>query len=135
VPARDSDHDHALWRAATAGSRPVGRHAAQGVDKTPSLGRPRHRVALPAPARRTLDLHGLTLAEAHRAVIDAVMRAHAAGVRTLHVVTGKSGRIRGEIRHWLDAANVRVMIGGVSAAARHRGGDGALEIAVKRPRR
>jgi DNA-nicking Smr family endonuclease len=48
----------------------------------------------------TLDLHGLTLTEAHRASLDFI---DASGPhRKLTIITGKSGQIKAEFERWME---------------------------------
>ncbi len=91
-----------------------------------------------------LDLHGLTLAEAERALARFLERAQATGCRVVLVITGKGqraqegrpagGRIRAEFPHWLNRPSNRARIYGVRAAHARHGGGGAFYVMVKRPR-
>ncbi|HEX2891827.1 Smr/MutS family protein [Vineibacter terrae] len=91
-----------------------------------------------------LDLHGLTLAEAERALSRFLERAQATGCRVVLVITGKGqraqegrpagGRIRAEFPHWLNRPSNRARIYGVRAAHARHGGGGAFYVMVKRPR-
>jgi DNA-nicking Smr family endonuclease len=91
------------------------------------------------PCDGTLDLHGLTVAQAH-AALDRFVRHNAErGARCLLVVTGKGdsraeparGRIKAELMHWLNAAPLRPLILAVTEA--HRGG-GAVYVLLRRRR-
>ena len=63
------------------------------------------RGKMPIDAR--LDLHGMTLPQAHQALRSFVLRAQAAERRCLLVITGTGrtkeggGALRRELRHWL----------------------------------
>lgn len=94
---------------------------------------------------RKLDLHGMTLAQAHPALIRFVMQAHADGVRLIVVVTGKGrdraddGPIpapRGLLRHhvpgWLHAAPLRALVLQVTDAHVRHGGSGAYYVYLRR---
>lgn len=86
-----------------------------------------------------IDLHGLTLEQAHQALITFIRGAHARGARCVVVVTGKGkgdniGRIRGEAPHWLNHAPLRSMILAVTEARPGQGGAGALYVLLKRKR-
>ena len=48
----------------------------------------------------TLDLHGMTLQEAHRATLDFI--AGSGSHKKLTIITGKSGQIRQEFERWLE---------------------------------
>lgn len=91
-----------------------------------------------------IDLHGMRQAEAHRALIDFVFRAHQQGWKLGLVITGKGGGTdaRGEERgvlrrlvpHWLADPSMRVMVLGYEAAAPGHGGEGALYLRFRRAR-
>jgi DNA-nicking Smr family endonuclease len=84
-----------------------------------------------------IDLHGLDQDRARIALHDFLRRSHAKGFRAVLVITGKGtlgdGVLRRRAPDWLSEAEVRPFIAGVSQAARHHGGEGALYVALKRP--
>jgi DNA-nicking Smr family endonuclease len=83
-----------------------------------------------------LDLHGLDQDRARSALHAFLRRAHEHGMRAVLVITGKGtlgdGILRRRTPDWLAEPAVRPLIAGVSPAARHHGGEGALYIALKR---
>jgi DNA-nicking Smr family endonuclease len=86
-----------------------------------------------------IDLHGLTLDQAHSALNAFIRGAHARGARCVVVVTGKGkgggiGKIRNETPHWLNQAPLRPLVLAVSEARYHDGGAGALYVLLKRKR-
>lgn len=91
-----------------------------------------------------IDLHGMRQAEAHRALIDFVFRAHQQGWKLGLVITGKGGGLdaRGEERgvlrrlvpHWLAEPSMRAMVLGYEASAPGHGGEGALYLRFRRAR-
>lgn len=91
-----------------------------------------------------IDLHGMRQAEAHRALIDFVFRAHHQGWKLGLVITGKGGGTdaRGEERgvlrrlvpHWLAEPSMRAMVLGYEASAPGHGGEGALYLRFRRAR-
>lgn len=86
-----------------------------------------------------IDLHGLTLDEAHGALTAFIRGAAGRGARCVVVVTGKGkgesiGRIRAEAPHWLNQAALRPLILAVSQARAPHGGTGALYVLLKRKR-
>ena len=97
---------------------------------------------------RKIDLHGMTLAEAHPALERFIRRAHGEGLRLLLVVTGKgrSGRDeggpiptpRGLLRHhvpgWLAAPSLRPHVLQVTDAHARHGGAGAYYVYLRRSR-
>ena len=90
----------------------------------------------------TLDLHGMTLAAAERAVGHFLERAAASDLRVVLIVTGKGlrqesgreigGRIRGEFVGWLNGAGNRARVRAVRAAHPHHGGSGAFYLLLRR---
>ena len=88
----------------------------------------------------TLDLHGRTRDEAHRALSGFLARAQSDGRRCVIVVTGKGrlseggGVIRNEVPHWLNLAPNRARILGFAQAQPRDGGGGALYVLLRRVR-
>lgn len=95
----------------------------------------------------TLDLHGMTLASAHPALIRFVTDAYGAGKRLVLVVTGKGktnredGPIpirRGVLKHqvpsWLAQPPLGALILQVTEAHQSHGGSGAYYIYLRRAR-
>ena len=160
--------DLALWRHATSGDAPLRarRPADPGAPpaKAPAPDAP---LAEPPPPRagrapaaaagvdartmqrlrrgqiaveRRLDLHGMTQAQAHRAVSRALAAGQDDGVRCLLVITGKgvaagAGVLRAMLPRWLaeppDAGRVLA-----AAPARQRdGGAGAFYVLLRKSRR
>ena len=69
--------------------------------------------------------------------VDAfVVRAWADGWRAVLVITGKGvqgdGILRKAVPGWLGAPELSHIVAGISEAARHHGGEGALYVALKR---
>jgi DNA-nicking Smr family endonuclease len=86
-----------------------------------------------------IDLHGLTLDQAHGALIGFIRRTHAQGARCVVVVTGKGGekgigKIRREAPEWLARPDLRPLILAVTEARPQHGGGGALYVMLKRTR-
>jgi DNA-nicking Smr family endonuclease len=119
------------------------RDAAQnvpGLDRRQALRLRRGQLAIEA----RLDLHGMTQAEAHRALAGFVARSHAAGKRVLLVVTGKgtrpgadgspSGVLRRTVPRWLAEPALRPLVLTTAAALGRDGGDGALYLLLRRTR-
>ena len=90
----------------------------------------------------TIDLHGMTLAAAERAVTAFLARVSAQDMRVVLVVTGKGlreeggrtidGRIRGEFVGWLNRGDNRDRVRAVRAAHAHHGGTGAFYLLLRR---
>ena len=90
----------------------------------------------------TLDLHGMTLAVAERAVARFLEQATEQGLRIVLIVTGKGlrqeggrmigGRIRTEFVGWLNRADNRLAVRAVRAAHLRHGGSGAFYLLLRR---
>ena len=90
----------------------------------------------------TLDLHGMTLAAAERAVGQFLGRAADRDLRIVLIVTGKGlreeggrlvgGRIRAEFIGWLNRADNRARVRSVRPAHPHHGGSGAFYVLLRR---
>lgn len=132
------------------------------ADTSSTTSRSEYRAALPSPLalgavadidRRTaqrftrgempvdgrIDLHGLTLDQAHSALTSFMLGASSRGARCVVVVTGKGkggeiGKIRNETPHWLNRTPLRPLILAVSEARARDGGAGALYVLLKRKR-
>lgn len=94
-----------------------------------------------------IDLHGLTLAEAHPELIRFVLNAHAAGMRLVLVITGKGrdrdsggpiptrmGALRHQVPRWLTLAPLGPVVLQTSEAHLKHGGAGALYVYLRRAR-
>jgi DNA-nicking Smr family endonuclease len=87
-----------------------------------------------------IDLHGMTQARAHRALLAFLQRAHADGAVFVLVITGK-GRVGGEqgvlrrqVPHWFELPEFRAIVVGYEQAHIGHGGEGALYVRVRRAR-
>ena len=94
-----------------------------------------------------IDLHGMTLEQAHPALNRFVMSAHSAGKRLVLVVTGKgkSGRDTGpiplrkgvlkhQVPQWLTMPPLGQIVMQVTPAHISHGGDGAYYVYLRRAR-
>lgn len=94
-----------------------------------------------------IDLHGMTLAEAHPALTGFILQSHAMGRRLVLVITGKgkSGqdygpipRRKGVLRHqvpqWLRMAPMNSCILQISEAHLKHGGGGAYYVYLRKSR-
>jgi len=92
-----------------------------------------------------LDLHGMTIPQAHAAVDSFIRRQQARGARCVVIVTGHGrgkggssdrpiGRIRSEAPTWLNHPQLRPLILAVAEARPQDGGAGALYVMLKRDR-
>lgn len=143
-----------------------------------AAGTPVRAVAAPAPVKRaappfgvdgataerlrrgkvepdaTIDLHGMTQAQAHARLAAFVRRGHEVGNRCLLVITGKgsalaredagrgfvmperskAGVLRLLVPRWLEESDLRALVTGVQAAHQRHGGGGALYVYLRRKR-
>lgn len=108
-----------------------------------------HRIARGnAALDGRIDLHGLTQAEAHAALLRFLRGAQAGGDKTVLVITGKGARAasgdaqpgsgRGVLHRlvpqWLGLPEFRLLVVGFEPAHASHGGGGALYVRVRRPR-
>ena len=109
-------------------------HRPVGLDRRTWLRLKRGQVSI----EQTLDLHGRTQDEAHRALAGFLAAAQAAGCRCVLVVTGKGLESGGTLRHmvprWLNEGANRERIVAFSPAQARHGGSGALYVLLRRQR-
>jgi DNA-nicking Smr family endonuclease len=99
-----------------------------------------------APAAR-MDLHGMTEAAAHGALLSFLAGAQARGVRLALVITGignpkdqdsaewmrsRHGALKEMVPRWLNEREFAALISGSGPAHRRHGGDGALYIYMRK---
>jgi DNA-nicking Smr family endonuclease len=95
-----------------------------------------------------IDLHGLTVAEAHPALQGFILDAHRTGRRLVLVITGKgrasddwapmptaTGRLRQDVPRWLALPPLGSLVQQVAPAHRRHGGEGALYVYLRAPGR
>jgi DNA-nicking Smr family endonuclease len=107
-----------------------------GIDRANAerLKRGRH------PIEARLDLHGMTQAEAHRALVAFVESGYGAGQRCVLVITGRglspdgAGVLKTAVPRWLGEAGLRRRILAVASAQPRHGGAGALYLLLRRQR-
>ncbi|MEL7106370.1 MAG: Smr/MutS family protein [Pseudomonadota bacterium] len=93
-----------------------------------------------------IDLHGMTVADAHGALDEFIFRAQAGGLRLVLVITGKGDRrdvglmpvergvLRRQVPEWLRLPPLSSAVLDVAIAHRRHGGDGALYVYLRRTR-
>lgn len=121
------------------GRRPV-HPPHKGEGKDPIEPRRKHRIARERePIGARLDLHGLDQDRARAVLEGFLLRAWDEGYRAVLVITGKGvqgdGILRRRTPEWLAAPHLAHIVAGISEAARHHGGEGALYVALKRKSR
>lgn len=84
-----------------------------------------------------IDLHHMTAATAHAALLAFVQDAYEDGARLLLVITGKgkdgTGILRTKTKLWLEANPAcKALISGISPASPRHGGEGAFYIMLRK---
>jgi len=143
----DADHP-AVPVAKPAKVRHGGKAAARSVVAPPSLASLSRREKSRLSRGRDqidarIDLHGMTQARAHRALLSFLRQAHADGAAFVLVITGKgrtvgvereAGVLRRQVPHWLALPEFRAFVVGFDEAHIGHGGEGALYVRVRRAR-
>ncbi|WP_246116779.1 Smr/MutS family protein [Denitrobaculum tricleocarpae] len=107
-----------------------------GLDRRNAERLKRGKMAIEA----TLDLHGMSQAQAHGALNRFIQRSEAAGLRCVLVITGKGiakesgGVLRNQVPNWLNEPGNRERIIAFNYAQQSHGGTGALYVLLKRRR-
>jgi DNA-nicking Smr family endonuclease len=87
-----------------------------------------------------IDLHGMTQAEAHDALLRFLRRAQAEGAKFVLVITGKGGPggdrgvLRRQVPLWLALPTFRTSVLGFDVAHVGHGGEGALYVRLRKGR-
>lgn len=94
-----------------------------------------------------IDLHGMTLAQAHPVLVRFLSDAHARQIRLVLVITGKGkdrddggpmpvprGVLRHQVPHWLQTGPLRPIVLQVTQAHFRHGGEGAYYVYLRRQR-
>lgn len=84
-----------------------------------------------------LDLHGLTQAEAHDALLRFLHTAQTRGAKLVMVITGKGrggegGVLKRQVPLWLALPEFRALVVGFEEAHQRHGGQGALYLRLRR---
>jgi DNA-nicking Smr family endonuclease len=93
-----------------------------------------------------LDLHGMTQAAAHRALLSFLRNGHKSGMRLVLVVTGQGnpdrhavgwaksphGVLKEMVPRWLNEGDFAALITGTAPAHIRHGGDGALYVYLRK---
>lgn len=132
-----SDHDHLPSLSQQVRAAPVQMdHKAYGRLRRGKL-KPEARI----------DLHGMTLAQAHPALIGFILRSSSEGLRLVLVITGKGkhrddggpiptkfGVLRHQVPQWLRMSPIGGLVLQVSEAHIRHGGQGAYYVYLRRSR-
>ena len=89
-----------------------------------------------------IDLHGLTQAQAHDALLHFLRREQAKGARLVLVITGKGlpgddpfaerGVLKRQVPRWLALPEFRACVLGFESSHKAHGGEGALYVRLRR---
>jgi DNA-nicking Smr family endonuclease len=161
--------DRALWREAVRGVAPLRRRAPESPPPPSAALRENGAGAENVPARQPgavspdrstgidrataerlrrglrpiearLDMHGMTQAEAHRALTQFVRASREAGQRCVLVITGRGlgtdgpGILKNAVPRWLAETGLRQHILAAASARPRHGGAGALYLLLRRRR-
>jgi DNA-nicking Smr family endonuclease len=139
VPAKSSPMRAVLPKGPPASARPP----AAAPALAPLGRRMRQRLARGVHAiDGRLDLHGMTQARAHGALLGFLHAAQARGSRIVLVITGKGvagaagerGVLRRQVPLWLRLPEFRDCVTGFESAGAGHGGEGAIYVQVRRRR-
>jgi len=145
-------------RAAASPAAPAPKPAAKATRTPPPLAAlDRRKVRKIASGKvdidARIDLHGLRQAEAARRLRSFLLDAHARGLKTVLVITGKGGEqdrsdhmahalgeprrgvLRRNVPLWLGEAELRGIVLGYTTAGPRHGGEGALYVELRRAER
>jgi DNA-nicking Smr family endonuclease len=137
LPAAKPAREHHVGKAATRASTAPPSLAPLSRREKSRLSRGRDQI----DAR--IDLHGMTQARAHRALLSFLRHAHGDGAAFVLVITGKGrtvgverepGVLRRQVPHWLALPEFRAFVVGFDEAHIGHGGEGALYVRVRRAR-
>jgi DNA-nicking Smr family endonuclease len=105
-----------------------------GIDRASAERLKRGKHAIEA----RLDLHGMTQAEAHRALAVFIRGARAAGRRCVLIITGRGsaggGVLKAAVPRWLEEPEFRPHLLAIATAQPRDGGTGALYVMLRRTR-
>ena len=127
----------AVAAAPTAAARPVAR-----PEPAPLGRKAKRRLSRDSGAiQGRLDLHGMTQAQAHDALLGFLLRSQAKGAKIVLVITGKGVRGDGErgvlkrqVPMWLRLPEFRDLVVGFETAGIGHGGEGAMYVRLRRVR-
>jgi DNA-nicking Smr family endonuclease len=148
-----SEDEKILFRKSVAAAnpraviKPITKKAAPKSKATALDGHTRERLKRGegAPEAR-LDLHGMTQAAAHRALLSFLQKGHKKGLRLALVVTGRGnpekesapwtakphGVLKEMVPRWLNESDFAAFVTGTASAHIRHGGEGALYVYLRK---
>lgn len=85
-----------------------------------------------------IDLHGYNIDDAYIFLKNFILEAYYNNKKKVIVITGKGEKdpsLRVEVRRWLQYTEIENYISSFSSMPSNRGGEGALEVKIKKNRR
>lgn len=79
-----------------------------------------------------LDLHGYKLDEAYAKTCEFIARCHRNQKRCVLIITGKSGNIKKEFSHWVNAPEIAELVLSFTTASPRDGGSGAYYVYLRK---
>jgi DNA-nicking Smr family endonuclease len=144
APRAPDRHGHARPHAKKSADASIERAVAKKPPPAPLSRRDKTKIARGRAAiSASIDLHGMTQSEAHRALHRFIYRVSGGGGGVVLVITGKGARTAPEgergvlwrqVPYWLASPEFRGMVSGFDRAHAGHGGDGALYVRVRRAR-
>lgn len=129
-----TEEDYAYWSMFITSIKPLKRK--KGVETVKKI--PKERLKIKPKAQREvsfcLDLHGLTLQEAHETVLKFLTLHFSLASKSVLIITGKGlkgeGKIKKEIEFWLETKEFKEKI----LKYQIENGGGAIRIYLKKQR-
>ncbi len=141
VRKRDlTDEEKEIWKLELEHAKPL-KHKPRKPSATklkPTIRQTPRTIYYSQPAAEfdaKLDLHGMTAANAHSALVKFIHKQAKLGSRKLLVITGKgSGVLREALPQWLSVPALQKSVRVVQPAKQSHGGDGAYYVFLRRSR-
>ncbi|MEJ2433181.1 MAG: Smr/MutS family protein [Pseudolabrys sp.] len=135
-----SRDERVLWQNFTRSIEPLRASTLVAPEAEQEDGAPRGREVIDA----RIDLHGLTQAQAHSALLHFLREASARDKRLVLVITGKGSRTAGargdgkpgvlkrQVPQWLGLPEFRKLVIGFEDAHIAHGGEGAIYVRIRK---
>lgn len=127
-----TDEEKTLLAMAMEDVKPLGKKLRAPTTIKKSVKKLSTRHHSPPTLLTTLDLHGLTLEQAHSLLADFIEVHIRAKTREVLVITGKSGQLVQDVPRWLTLSDMKNHVSMVSKAKPRQGGEGALCVRLRK---